>query len=449
MGGPIRSIFQRTITEPARPATPARPIEVPESPPPAPRRRGLLVAALIGLAVVGLVVWMLVRRRAADTASTSAETAPGTAVVARRDFLRSVRLTGTTEAVQSRAILVPQLTGQQFSELVITKLVHAGIKVKQGDVLVEFDRQGQIKAFLDKQAEYRDLIDQVAKKQADEAAARAKDETELKTAEDDYKKAQLEMAKNEIIARIDAEKNRETLEETEANLKALRQTFNLKRQAAQADIKVLELQRDRSKETMLHAQRNEEQLSVRSPMDGTVVLNTIWKSGRFDEVQEGDQARSGQAIMQVIDPSAMQIRVKVNQADLLGLDTGAEGDVRLDAYPGMRFNARLEELDPIGSSSEFSDTVRTFTAVFSIQGNDPKLMPDLSAAVDVQLERVPDALVIPRDSVIQENGQAYVERRSRFGFEKRAVRLGLESDVETVVESGLEAGDVVERNVAL
>ncbi|HLW79036.1 MAG TPA: HlyD family efflux transporter periplasmic adaptor subunit, partial [Terriglobia bacterium] len=373
MPDPSRSIFQRTIAEPARPPAPARPaIGPPEAPPPAPRPR-ILAFFLIGLIALGVVVWALAGRHAARTGERASEAAPGTATVERRDFVRTVRLTGTTEAVESRAIVVPRLTGQQFSELVITKLVHAGARVKQGDILVEFDRQNQIKAFLDKQAEYRDLVDQVAKKQADEAAAKAKDETELKQAEDDYKKAQLEMSKNEIIARIDAEKNRETLEETEANLKALRETFDLKRRAALADIRVLELQRDRSKETMLHAQRNEEELSVRSPMDGTVVLNTIWKSGRFDEVQEGDQARSGQSIMQVIDPSAMQIHVRVNQTDLLGLAPGAEAQVRLDAYPGMTFHATLNELDPIGTSSEFSGTVRTFAARFSIRGSDPKL----------------------------------------------------------------------------
>ena len=38
----------------------------------------------------------------------------------------------------------------------------------------------------------------------------------------------------------------------------------------------------------------------------------------------------------------------------------------------------------MGRSGDFSNRIRTFSAVFSIEGHDPRLMPDLSAAVDVQ-----------------------------------------------------------------
>ncbi len=38
--------------------------------------------------------------------------------------------------------------------------------------------------------------------------------------------------------------------------------------------------------------------------------------------------------------------------------------------------------------------------LFLIDGQDPKLLPDLSAAVDVELERLPNSLVVPRDSLV-------------------------------------------------
>lgn len=403
-----------------------------------------MVAVVVGVAILG-ALWAIRSWHRAST-GTPARGVPGTATVERRDFVRTVRLTGTTAAVEARAVLVPQLSAQNFSQLVITKLTPAGAKVKEGDILLEFDRQGQMKEFLDRQAEYQDFVDQVAKKRSDEDAARAKDETELKQAEDELGKAKLEMLKNDISSRIQAEKNQETLDGDQANLKALRATFDLKRRAAQADIRILEIQRDRAKERMLHAQKNEDQLTVRSPMAGVVVLNTIWKEGKMGEVQEGDQVRPGQGIMQVINPAAMQLRVPVNQADLLDLYAGQHAQVRLDAYPGMVFPANLESLEPIGKNGQFSDTIRTFTAAFSIQGSDPRLMPDLSAAVDVELERVPDALVVPRSSILSEGGRIYVEAKSGLGYEKRDVKLGPGNDVEAVVKSGLQAGDVVERN---
>jgi len=157
----------------------------------------------------------------------------------------------------------------------------------------------------------------------------------------------------------------------------------LKRQAAQAGIHLLEIQRDRAKQVMDHAQTNAALMQIRSPIDGVVVLNTIWKEGKMGEVQEGDQVRPGIAFMQVIDPSQMQIRALVNQEDFLALYPGLPARIHLDAYPELDFSGKLEEMAPIARSGDFSSKLRTFAVVFSIQGNDARLMPDLSAAVDV------------------------------------------------------------------
>jgi multidrug resistance efflux pump len=246
--------------------------------------------------------------------------------------------------------------------------------VKQGELLVEFDRQAQMKNFLDKQVEYNNLAGQVSEQQAKEDAARAKDETELHQADSDLKAAELEMKRVELLSRIDAEKAQETLEQAKATLDQLKATFDLKRSAARAAIHILEIQRDRTHGIMQNAQTNAELMQIHSPIDGAVVLNTIWKNGRIGEVQEGDQVRPG---------VPMQVQVLVNQEDILGLQIGQSAKVRLDAYPELVLSGKLEQIAPIGRNGSFSAKVRTFTATFSIQGSDPRLMPDLSAAVDV------------------------------------------------------------------
>jgi multidrug resistance efflux pump len=298
----------------------------------------------------------------------------------------TLRLKGMTEAVEKRAIQVPMLAGERSGTLTIVKLTPAGTLVKRGDMLVEFDRQAQMRDFIDKQAANDDLISKVTAAEQAEEAARAKDQTEMKAAEDDLGKAQLEMQKVEILSRIDAEKAQENLEEAKATLAQLQQTFELKRKAAQASIRILQIQLERNRETMVHAQANAALLDVRSPLDGIVVLNTIWKQGSMGEVQEGDQVRSGVAFMQVVDPERMEVQIPVNQEDLLSLKIGEGATVRLDAYPGLVFQGRLENIGPMGRSGDFSPKVRTFSAVFSIVGHDPRLMPDLSAAVDVDLD---------------------------------------------------------------
>jgi HlyD family secretion protein len=339
------------------------------------RARGLasIAAAVILLAIVAYLALGRKTPAAGNSAATLSNN-PG----------QVLRLKGTTEAVQSRAILAPLLSGQQVGSLTIIHLTPAGTKVKKGDPLVEFDRQAQMRDVVDKRAEYEKLLAQVAEEQAKESAARAKDDSELKQAEDSLRKAELEMQKAEIVSRIDAEKNQENLDEAKATYQQLQQTYDLKRKAALAAIRILEIQRDRTRQTMEHAQSNSDLMQIHSPIDGVVVLNTIWKQGPV-EVQEGDQVRPGVPFMQVVNPAAMQVRVMANQQDFPILQTGQTAKVRLDAYPELVFAGRLDQLSPIGENGDFSNKVRSFAVIVSIQGNDPKLMPDLSAAVDVDL----------------------------------------------------------------
>lgn len=341
------------------------------------RRWQLLAAATAAVIIVAFVLLLLLRSRNPSNAAVqqSLSNRPN----------QVLRLKGTTEAVQARAILVPRLAGEHVGTLTIVHLAPGGTRVKQGDALVEFDRQAQLRDYIDKKADYEKLVDQVAEEQAKEVAAKAKDETELTTAEDSLRKAELENQKAEIVSKIDAEKNQETYEEAKATYNQLKETFDLKRKAAQAAIRILEIQRDRTKQTMDHAQANANLMQIHSPLDGVVVLNTIWKQGTMGEVQEGDQVRPGVAFMQVVDPSTMQVRVLANQEDFPALRAGQTAKIRLDAYPDMVFSGKLDQLAPIGESGDFSAKLRTFVVIFSIEGNNPKLMPDLSAAVDVDL----------------------------------------------------------------
>jgi HlyD family secretion protein len=428
---------------PARPAPQLRPVPSP-TPSRKPQPRGTYWVAVLAVALVAiaLAVWAATR---ASRNSSAGRAAGGTAVVERRDFVHFLRVGGTVQAVRSFPILAPRLAGSRGNQMVITKLTPAGTKVKQGDKLAEFDRQSQVQDYMDRQAEYQDLVDQIAKKKSDEAAARAKDDTELKAAEDELDKDKLEVQKEPILSHIDAAKNKLNVEAAEANLKQLRATYALKRQAAAADVHDLEIQRDSKQAAMLHARHNEEQLVLRSPTEGIVVLNTTWKNSGMGEVQEGDQVWSGMPFMQVVDPARMEVRANVNQMDAPYLRAGQRVEIHLDAYPGVTFTGKVEQFSPIALQSEFSDKLWQSSATFSIDQSDPRLMPDLSAAVDVELDRAPNALVVPREAIFAEKGQAYVRVKSGVGSEKRAVKIGPMSDVEAVAEAGVSAGEVVEK----
>jgi biotin carboxyl carrier protein len=370
------------------------------------------------------------------------------AKVERKDFVRTLRLHGVIEAVKFHAVAAPRLSGQGGASMIITRLIAAGARVQPGDLLAEFDRQMQTKAYLDRETEYRDRVEQIRKKQAEQVADKVRDERELKEAEHAVVKAALDVKRNEILSKIDAEKNNQNLEEARARLEQVRRTVRLRQSVVVTEVRILEIQRDRDLAAMQNAQRNAEKMVVRSPLAGLVVLSTIFKSNGPGEVQEGDEVRPGVPFLQVVDPQAMQVRARVNQVDALSLAAGQKAMVRLDAYPDLSFPGRVHQVAAIALGGSFSDRIRTFPALFTIEGSDPRTMPDLSAAVDVELERVAGALVAPRDAVIEQSGRHFLRVRSGAGFDKTPVTLGLVGEQEVVIQSGAREGAVVLRGSA-
>jgi HlyD family secretion protein len=408
----------------------------------------LLLALLLVVLVGGLAIACGVRASGTDD-----EARQGTASlqVARGPFVKTLRMTGLVESIHFHNVAAPRLvgaTGPGSNTLIITRIRPSGSLVAPGELLVEFDRQNQLKAATDKRSEHRDLEEQIRKKRAEQEQAHAKDDTELSVAANAVENARLEMKKNAYLGRIDQEKNEQRLEEAEAKQKQLIATFDLKRKAAQADLRILEIQRDRAYKAMTSAENNATRMVVTSPISGMVVLRMVWRVNQQVEIQEGEEARPGMPIMQVVDPSAMLVRVKVNQADIHLLQVGQPARISLDAYPDLHFEGRVEHVAPVGTTSMLTTRVRNFVATVSIKGSHPKLLPDLSAAVDVELERKDNVIVVPRDAIGRENDAFTVRVLDGDSTRSRTVTLGAMNDHEVIVASGLEPGVTVQRHVA-
>jgi multidrug resistance efflux pump len=301
----------------------------------------------------------------------------------------TLRLSGTVEAVRTRTVMVPRLAGQTLSNLVITHLVAPGASVKTGELLVEFDRQEQRRIAFDRQAELADLAEQIGRKRAEQAAVRSKDETELKQSENDVARAKLEMRKNEMLPRVEAEKNSLALQQAEARFTQLRTTFGLKRTAAAADLRILEIRSERSQRALKYAEQNAQLMEVRAPFEGMVVIKTTFRNSGMVEIVQGDEVRPGTALIDIVDTSAMQVRARVNQSDIGGLAPGQPAIVRLDGFPELTFKGTVKAVGPLGASGRYTSTVRSFTAMIAIEGTHPQLLPDLTASVEVTPKGAP------------------------------------------------------------
>jgi HlyD family secretion protein len=401
--------------------------------------RSTLSSAIVAALAVGCS-----GARAVEPSATAAD--GKTVAVTRKDVVQTVRLHGLLEAVESKPIATPRLSGsQQTGGLVITRLTDNGARVKTGDLLVEFDRQEQINAALEKRAEWQDLVGQIEKKEAEQAEQRAKDLTELENAKNAAETARLETLKNEMLPVIEIEKNTNAFEAAQARHEQLQESLALKRQAAQAELKMLEVQRDRALAEFRHAEANAGRMIVRSPMDGLVVLQAQWRGGGISDVQEGDEMWPGRPVMQVVNPKRMRVRVQVNQGDLPGLRTGLPARIELDAFPGHRYPGRLERLAPVGLTSSLSKNVRSYVAVFSLDQPDERVAPDLSAAVDVEVARWRQALSVPRSAIRRTGSKGYeiAVATGNASVDWQPVTLTALTDMEAVIAEGVTPDDKV------
>lgn len=303
----------------------------------------------------------------------------------------TIRLHGIVEPVYSHPVAAPRLTGTTPGAtpgpLVVVQLARAGALVAKGDLLVEFDRSAQLKAARDREAEHHDIAAQIEKTRAVQASARADRELAHALAENAVKRAALDVLGNEMLGSIAAEKNTQALEEARAHLAALEKVAQLKERSEAADLRMLDVQKARALSAWQHATRNAERMRIVSPLDGLVVLKAVWKSGTMAEVQEGEEVRAGIPILEVVNPAVMRIRALVNQADVTYLQPGQRARITLDSHPSRQFLGRLEHVSPVAMTSALSTRVRTSLAIFSIEGRDDHLLPDLAAAVDVVLDQ--------------------------------------------------------------
>jgi len=96
--------------------------------------------------------------------------------------------------------------------------------------------------------------------------------------------------------------------------------------------------------------------------------------------QEGDQMSPGQPLLRVFDPKEMEIHTMVGEPDGAVLTPGVKALVRLDAYPDLVFEARLVAASPVAASA-IGLPIKKFAARFRLEKSDPRVLPDLSAAV--------------------------------------------------------------------
>lgn len=308
-----------------------------------------------------------------------------------------LRVTGVVQALNAKSIRVPQISAQS-SRVTLVRLIPNGRRVEKDDVLVEFDRTALLDEAVEVEAKIQDLGHQIEEKQAQIRNEAAKRTSQIREAEADLQKALLQLRKGPVLSEIDRLKNEVRAESAKARVESLGKSDAARQLAETASVKVLELKRQRQQVTLERIRSNLDRLVIRAPQGGMIAHENTWRSGSMGPPQEGDQMWPGQPVLRIFDPSSMVVEASVNEPDLAALQPAVRAALYLDAYPGVDFEAELVSASPVATAG-LDSPVRTFSARFRVLSSDPRLLPDLSAALELPRPREPvSTAATPRQS---------------------------------------------------
>lgn len=296
-----------------------------------------------------------------------------------------VRATGTIQARKALSIRCPQITAQQ-RQLTLVTLAPNGAKVHEGDVIVEFDQTSLLDEARDTKAKITDMQHQLAERIAKAKSDSAQRLSSISEAQADMAKAEIQIRKGPVLSDIDRRKNTVTAASAKARVESLNKSNRLHEVEEKAAIGVIDRKLDRLKVALERVNRNLDRLAIKAPQEGMIAVENVWRNGSMGQPQEGDQMFPGQPLVRIFDPSEMIIDVQVGEPDVAILAGMAKAKVYLDAYPDVVFDAILESSSPVAAAG-LDSPVRTFTTRFRIQQQDPRLLPDLSASLEISLPR--------------------------------------------------------------
>lgn len=361
---------------------------------------------------------------------------------------RVLRISGQTSARKYFNVTAPMLRGPEAGKaLVLIKLVKSGAPVKKGDLIAQIDAQAT-EDHLD------DIVDQVRQGNADIVKRKAEQAVEwetlqqtLRQAKSDYEKAKWDAKPAGILTDIERELLQLNVEETEARYKQLQENLKFQRSAFDAEIRILEITKERQQR---HHDRHALDLVkyvINAPMDGLAVMQPIFRGGEMGQIQEGDQVGPGQLFMKVVDPRSMQVDARANQAESSLLRIGQRVTVHLDAFPGVQLPGSIYSIGALAVGGWVQNYyIRNVPVNITIEGFDPRLIPDLSASGDVVIDQADNVLTVPLKAVHRRNGKPTLLVKKGDAFEQREVSLGIENDEKVEITAGLSAGEEVRIN---
>ncbi|HEX8968090.1 MAG TPA: efflux RND transporter periplasmic adaptor subunit, partial [Chloroflexota bacterium] len=176
------------------------------------------------------------------------------------------------------------------------------------------------------------------------------------------------------------------------------------------------------------AQANLDQMTVLAPFDGVVGSKSL-TVGAF--------ATPSTPIL-ALSSTGVEVHVTVEEAQLAQIRPGLDVQLGVPAYPGETFPARVVTVAPAGDPR-----AHTFDAKIVPSTQDQRLLPGMFAQVQVVASQKPDAILVPREAIVQQGTQSIVFVNNNGKAEQRQVQTGMSDNTNIEIVSGVAPGEQV------
>ncbi|MCK4657273.1 MAG: efflux RND transporter periplasmic adaptor subunit, partial [candidate division Zixibacteria bacterium] len=342
-----------------------------------------------------------------------------TALVTKGEFLISLDVNGSVDAKRAYTVAAPRIRGIQ-----ITWLAPEGSMVNEGDPVIKFDATQQIADLTDNESSLKIAMTTLERAEREYTIQEKQLKLDLKKAQRNYDEKKHEAPK--------------LAEEAKLELELAELNFNAKLQQIQSDVAKAELEVQRAQERVNQSQREFDQLTMEAPIPGMVVYLEIWKGGTMGKVQEGDSPWPGQGLINLPDLAEMVVNAAASEVDASSVDSGQSVIIVLDAFPDVEYEGMVCKKGTLARRKEPGSKINVFDVEIDILADDEQIKPGMSASAKIVIDRIPDVVSAPLESVFEREGEVFVYLDNE---KKREVEVGRRNDMSVEILSGLDGGE--------
>lgn len=393
------------------------------------RRIGVTLVVLSALGAAGFAAWRMRKAQAAE----SLPTAPAR----KGDFLVIVRCRGELKARRSVQVGAPV----NVPELRIVWLAASGTMVKEKEPIIKFDPSSAKQQLKEKEAALKQA--QAALDQAIAQGRLAGEQDKLELADARYKteRAKLEVSKAEIVSALQAEESKIELGLAEQKMGLEQAKGKLNDTSNEAKVASLRRARDKAKDELELTEYRLSQMELEAPITG--LINYLpnnsqgWMNAKPFKV--GDQVWPGAAVAEIPALETLEMEGKVEEIDRGKIAVDQPVRIRIDALPETTFPGKLEQLSPMTVMGWDWPPTRTFRGFAKLEKIDPRLRPGMNGAMDVVVNRIPNAISVPVKALFTLGGRPVVYVAEKDGYRSVQVDVLARNPDEAAVQ-GIPGG---------